>query len=185
MKIRNLLLALCGACAPALADVVQITLDSPQITAVPGQTITFRGVISNNDFFTVDLNDISVSLNGMFTENLTPFLSGPFTIAASTPLMTSKTPDFDFFEVTVDVPYTDPFGVKSGTLTILGNVEDMGGYDQNIQNPLGSITFSLNVVQPVPEPSTLALVLTGTALLFAGKGLIGAHSRRAVRGGNY
>jgi hypothetical protein len=172
MKIRNLLLVLCGACGAALANDVQITLDATQITAAPGQTVTFRGVIANNDFFIVDLNSISVSLNGMFTVATTPFLSGPPTVAASTLSMTSKTPDFDMFNVTVDVPYTDPFGVKSGTLTILGNVQDMGGYNPNVNNFLGSTPFSVNVV--APETSTLTLVLVGAALLFLQRGWLGA-----------
>jgi hypothetical protein len=182
MKMRNLLLLLCGVCGPALADDVQIILDSPQLTAAPGQTITFRGVIANNDLFTVDLNAISVSLNGMFTEDLTPFLSGPLTVAASTPTMTSQTPDFDFFKVTVDLPYTDPFGVKSGTLTILGNVETNGVYNPDIKNPLGSTTFSVNV-NNVPEPATFTVVLLGAALLFLCRGL-SEPAPSTVVGGN-
>ena len=180
MKMRNLLILLCGACVPALADDVQITLDSPQLTAAPGQTVTFRGVIANNDFFTVDLNAISVSLSGMFTVDTTPFFSGPPTVAASTPTMTSQTPHFDMFKVTVDLPYTDPLGVKSGTLTVLGNVETNGVYNPDIKNFLGSTPFSVNVA--VPEPSTaadigLSLVLAGVALLFLPRGSIGARFR--------
>jgi hypothetical protein len=175
MKIPSLLLLLCGACGPALADDVQITLDFTQITAVPGQTVTFSGVVANNDLFTVDLNDISVSLNGMFMLDTTPFFSGPATVAASTISITSETPDFAMFNVTVDVPYTDPFGVQSGTLTLLGNVEDMGGYDPNVLNFLGSTPFSVDV--EVPEPSPVTLFMVGAAFIFLSTRLSRAHSR--------
>lgn len=163
MKLRNLLPILFVACAPAWGDAVKIILDPSQIKASPGQQVTFSGEIVNNDPATVDLNDISVTLNGLFGVDTTSFFLGPATVAAS-----SHTADFDFFNVVVDLPYTDPSGIKSGTLTILGGVEGLSGYDPTTQNFLGSTTFSVNVVNPastVPEPSTLPLLVMGAALV--------------------
>jgi hypothetical protein len=161
MIIRNLLLALTLACAPACADALQINFDSTTITASPGQLITFSGTIGNNASSIVDLNNISVTLNGMFTVDISPFfaISNPATVSGS-----SDTVDFDFFNVTVDAPYTDPLGAIQGTLTILGGVEGLNGYDPSVQDDLGSATFSVDVESSAPEPSAFVLLLTAAAL---------------------
>ncbi len=176
MKLRNLLPFFCLACTPAWADAITVVLDSSQINGSPGQQVTFSGVIVNNELAPVDLNDISVTLNGLFTVDTTPFFSGPLTVAASTSSAHSQTSDFDFFNVVVDLPYTDAPGIKSGTLTILGGVEGASGYDPTTQEFLGSTTFSVDVVTPagtVPEPSTLPLLMMGAALVM----LSGGRSR--------
>jgi hypothetical protein len=180
MKIRNLLPFLCLACATAWADNVTIALDSPLINASPGQQVTFSAVIANNELATVDLNDISISLNGMFTVDDTPFFSGPATLAGSTLVTQSETSDFALFNVTVDLPYTDPSGILSGTITILGGVEGAGGYDPTAEDVLGSATFSLDVdsldVSSVPEPSGLTLIVTGAGLVFLSRRRMGRKS---------
>ena len=162
MTIRNLLLALTLACAPAFADAVQINFDSTTITASPGQLITFSGTIGNNASSIVDLNNISVTLNGMFTVDISPFfaISNPATVAGS-----SDTVDFDFFNVTIDDPYTDPLGAIQGTLTILGGIEGLGGYDPSVQDDLGSAAFSVDVESSTPEPSTFVLLVATAALV--------------------
>ena len=162
MTIRNLLLALTLACAPACADTLQINFDSTTITASPGQMITFSGTIGNNASSIVDLNNISVTLNGMFTVDISPFfaISNPATVAGG-----SDTVDFDFFNVTVDDPYTDPLGAIQGTLTILGGIEGLDGYNPSVQDDLGSATFSVDVESPAPEPSSFVLLLTAAALV--------------------
>jgi hypothetical protein len=174
MRTRNLLLLVCLACAPAWADAVTIALDLSLINASPGQQVTFSGVIINNELAPVDLNGISITLNGMFTVDTTPFFLGPPTVAASAPSAPSQTSDFALFNVLVDLPYTDPLGVKSGILTILGGIEGVNGYDPSVQDFLGSTTFSVNV-GTVPEPSCLTLILTGAALVFVYRALIRAN----------
>jgi hypothetical protein len=162
MTLRNLLLTLTLACAPACADTVLINFDSTTITASPGQLITFSGTIDNNVSSIVDLNNISVTLNGMFNVDISPFfaLSSPATVAGD-----STTVDFDFFNVTVDDPYTDPLGAIQGTLTMLGGIEGLDGYDPNVQDDLGSATFSVDVESAAPEPSAFVLLLTAAALV--------------------
>jgi hypothetical protein len=161
MRITTgLLFALLLAGARGWASDVQIQLDSSTLTASPGGTVTFSGVIVNEDSFVIDLNSIDVTLDGMFMVDDTPFFLGPASIG--TPSGT-QTIDFQMFAVIVNLPYTDPPGIKTGTLTILGNVETNGVPNLNVQNPLGSATFGVNVTGAVPEPSTFALMLAAMA----------------------
>jgi hypothetical protein len=149
-----------------------VQLDSPTLTAGSGDTVTFSGVLVNNDDFAIDLNSIDISLNGMFTTDSTPFFFGPETIDAPSG---TQTVDFQLFSVTVNDPYTDPLGIQTGTVTILGNVETNGTPDYNVQNPLGSATFSVDVA--TPEPSSFAMMLAS----LVGATLI-SRRRRTRRG---
>src|SRR5580698_2397024 len=155
------------------ASDVFVQLDSPTLTAGPGDTITFAGIIVNNDDFVIDLNSIDITLNGMFATDPSPFFLGPLTIDA--PPGTTETIDFQLFSVTVNDPYSDPDGIQTGTVTILGNVETNGTPDFNAQNPLGSATFNVDV-QTAPEPSSFAMMLAS----LAGATLI-SRRRRARR----
>lgn len=161
MKIRILFLALLMTCGSAWADTVQILLDTNPITATPGQQITFTGSIVNNVTSPVDLNSISLTLAGLFTLDVTPFFAGPVSVDAS-----AQTVSFDLFWVVPNNPYTDPFGLMTGTVTILGGIEGPGGYDPTTQDVLGSALFQVNVAAPaaVPEPSTLSMI-SGVALV--------------------
>jgi hypothetical protein len=157
MKIKiGFLFALLLVCSNVWASDIFIQLDSPALTAGPGDTITFSGIIVNNDDFVIDLNSIDISLNGMFTTDPSPFFLGPLSIDA--PPGTTQTVDFQLFSVTVSDPYSDPDGIQTGTVTILGNVETNGMPDPSAQNPLGSATFNVDV-QTAPEPSSFAMML--------------------------
>ena len=68
----------------------------------------------------------------------------------------TSTPSFPLFSVTVDLPYTDPLGIQTGTLTILGGVEIGGTYNPTVQDFLGSASFNVNV--STPEPSTFRMM---------------------------
>jgi hypothetical protein len=161
LKIKlGFLFALLLASSNIWASDVFVQLDSPTLTAGPGDTVVFSGTITNNDGFVIDLNSIDIALNGMFTTDSSPFLLGPPTIDA--PPGTTQTIDFSFFAVTVDDPYTDPDGIQTGVLTILGNVETNGMYDPSVNNSLGSTTFNVDV-NTVPEPSSFAMVLASLA----------------------
>jgi hypothetical protein len=172
MKLRNLLLLVCLACSPATADDLSIVLDSVVLATYPGQQVTFTGDIFNDDMATLDLNDISISLGGMFTVDTTPFFSGPATVPGQGGLIPPLTGDFALFNVLVDIPYTDPLGIIFGTLSILGGVEGPLGYDPTTENFLGSTSFGVAVVDPpasAPEPSAFTLILTGVVLLCAAR----------------
>jgi hypothetical protein len=173
MTTRNLLLVLCLACSPACADTITFALDSPTIIAAPGGFITFSGSIQNNGSSLVDLNNISVDISDMsLTVDSSPFFNGPASVAGN-----SNTGDFDFFNVTIAIPYTDSFGVVSGTITVLGDIEPPDGPD-GAQDYLGSENFAVDVepVSSVPEPSGFVLTLTGAALV-----LLAGAWRRAGR----
>ena len=165
MKIsRNLLLpmvmlVLIGA-APAWADDLVITLNSPTLSGLPGDTLTFTGTIQNLDSAIVDLNKCQLNLSGQFVADcVLSFLTfAPYTLD---PLATSF--DFAMFTISVNLPYTDLPGLQSGSFDVLGGVEGVGGYDSTTQNLLGTADFSVNVV---PEPGTASLLgLAGLFLL--------------------
>ena len=177
MKIKlGFLFALLLASSNLWASEVFVQLDSPTLTAGAGDTVVFSGTITNNDGFVIDLNSIDISLSGMFTTDSSPFFSGPLTIDA--PPGTTQTIDFSFFAVTVDDPYTDPFGIQTGVVTILGNVETNGVYDPSMTNSLGSATFSVDVI--TPEPSSFRMMLASLAAA-AGATLISRRRRAAAR----
>ncbi len=168
MKIRNLLLLVCLACGPAAADQLTIVLDSYVISTSPGQPVTFSGVIFNDGTSTLDLNDISLSLDGMFTVDTSPFFSGPLTVIGQGGILPPETGDFEMFSVLPNIPYSDALGIKFGTLSILGGVEGAAGYDPTTQDILGSTQFGVVVQNPpatAPEPSAFILLLTGAILL--------------------
>jgi hypothetical protein len=109
---------------------------------------------------TVDLNDISVTLDGMFQTDVTPFFRGPPTLDAG-----SQTVDFGLVLVTVLTPYTDPAGPHTGAITIFGGVEGPDGYDPTTQDLLGSANFTVNVVE-TPEPASAGLCAAAIAVVF-------------------
>jgi hypothetical protein len=159
----GLLFALLLTAVPGRAESVQILLDSPTLTAGPGDTVTFSGILVNDTAFVIDLNSIDITLNGMFTVDETPFFLGPFSIDA--PPGVTQTDDFQLFSVSVDTPYTDLPGIQTGTVTILGNVETDGTPDMSVLDPLGSATFNVDVTNSAsaPEPATFAMMLAALA----------------------
>jgi len=167
---------------------VSLTLETPNQTAVPGQTLTFLGNVSNFYDAPVDLNQIAITLNGPFSIETSVFFD------ASAPLSVEAQPEstgmYPWFTVTVNNPYPDALGIVTGTVSILGGVQGPGGYDPNTQDLLGSIGFSVNVMAAaptppptppvsgeIPEPSTWALFSAGGALLWWMKGRGRKNSR--------
>jgi hypothetical protein len=159
-NIRNLLPTIAAfailSAATARADSISIHLAPSILGAVPGQTLTFSGTITNNEAVIVDLNGCDVNLPGQFTADCGVFLGGPLFL---NPGETSAA--FDMFTVAVNQPFTSAFGLQpSGIFTVLGGLEPPGGgYDPNTQNLLGEATFAVVVT---PEPGTF--VLLGLAL---------------------
>ena len=155
-NLRNLLLTVAAlAILPgtaARADSLAINFTPSILSASPGQTVTFSGTITNLENAIVDLNSCDVNLAGPFTTDscVAFLLSAPLFLD---PLETSA--PFDMFTVTVDQPFTGPFGLQPpGIFTVLG------GPDGDAQNILGQATFAVVVT---PEPGTF--VLLGLALI--------------------
>jgi hypothetical protein len=166
MKMLKLcLVPLMFAAGSARADDIIINLDATTLSGSAGSLLSFNTTITSVDMQTIDLNDISVSLPGMFTVDQTPFLLGPPTVGAL-----GTTADFTLFTVTIDDPYTDPFGPVAGTVTILGGLESGNGYDPSVMNYLGQTGFTVNAVasetSDVPEVSTVWMLSLGIVCLW-------------------
>lgn len=160
MKTLKLCLAtLLFAAGSAWATDVYIMLDAPTLTGSSGDLLSFNGTITSNDMVTIDLNEINVSLPGMFTVDETPFLLGPPTID---PLGT--TIDFTLFTVAINAPYTDPLEPVNGTITILGGLESGNVYDPTTTSYLGQAGFTVDVA--TPEYSTAGMLLPGVTCLW-------------------
>ena len=141
---------------------VTITLVSPILNASSGQTVTFRGTITNLEAVAVDLNGCDVTLPGQFITGCSvPFLT--FSPLSLLPNQTSLA--FDMFTVKVNAPYTGLSGLQpAGIFTVKGGLEIGGVYDSSTQNVLGQQSFAASVV---PEPSSAALVGCALSLAFA------------------
>ena len=165
--LRFLALSCFLAVAPTWASVV-LQLTATTQDASPGQTIVFGGLIINNHPEIIDLNGLSISLAGPFTFDVSPFFdfSAPLSVDANG----GSTAVYDWFTVTVADPYTDPFGVVNGTITLQGGLQGPNGYDPLAQDVLATVDFSVNVVSPdtgtdVPEPASTPLLLCLLILL--------------------
>jgi len=155
-NLRTLLLTIAALAilpgATARAANIAITFDSPVLFAMPGETVTFRGTITNLESVAVDLNVCAVAIGGQFTtDNCALFFAqAPFFL---NPNETSAA--FDMFTVTPDLLYTGTFGLQApGSVTVRGGVET-SGYDGSTQNLLAQADFSIAVT---PEPGTAALL---------------------------
>ena len=149
---RNLLFTAAICAASASAGVLSLDFDFSTLTAMPGQTVTARGTLTNGTNQVVDLNSCSLTLPGQFsTDSCAVFLS-----ATGAPLFlgVGESATFDLFMFTPNVNFSGPFGRQpAGAFDILGTAE-ISGYDPDTQNLLVSAPFQVTVA---PEPSTFAL----------------------------
>ncbi len=177
--IRSLAL-FCLLCAVPAWATVTLQLSAPNQSAQPGETIFFAGSITNNYPQIVDLNGISITLAGLFTLDNGPFfdVTAPLSVAASP----GDTGVYTWFTVTVLDPYTDPFGLVNGTVTILGGLQGPNGYDPTVQDVLATIAFSVDVVPGSPTAANVPEPSTGPLLLGIGAGALLAAYRRQRRG---
>ena len=141
-----------AAAQQAWADDITLNLTAQTQSVYEGGTAVFSGYVSNNDNGIVDLNSISITFPGEGVTNPLDFFYGP---PAVEPLGTTQL--FDLFTITIAYPYTDMFGLISGSITLVGGLET-NGYDPTTQNVLTTQIFSVDVVK-APEPRTFVLLL--------------------------
>jgi hypothetical protein len=146
-----LILATLGSVA-AKADDVTITFDQPIQAGLPGSTIEFFGTITNNTNATIFLNNDDLNLISPTLGTIDQFFATvPVSLAPNGQLGDSSG-NIELFDVTI----TAPFDLTPGTYTLFG------GADGGAQDSLGSAGFT---VEPVPEPSSIYLVLGGFSTL--------------------
>lgn len=147
------------AAAGARADIV-ITLDDPNQTGNPGETLNFFGTIANTSADTNPADAIFFNSDG-FTLALTGATINDNFFAPDFPVSLAggqSSGDIDLFDVVLANPATDPFGTYSGTYVLLGGAD---GGAQTAQDNLGQVNFSVNMepaVSVTPEPSLILLV---------------------------
>ena len=147
-KLLSILFLATLGTAAAKADSLSITFDQPNQDVVAGQTVEFFGTITNTGSDTLFLNSDDLSpLPSSFSVTDQFFSTVPVSLAPGT-----SAGDIELFDVTVNDPLLDPLGTYTGVYTLVG------GTDGNAQDNLATAGFS---VSPVPEPSTITLVLGG------------------------
>lgn len=155
MKIMKRLLlpsiamaAFLAAGTASRANTLNLVLDEPYQTTLPGTTVTFDATIINTDAVdTIYLNGDGDSLDSPLTLDDTGFWNNaPISLGPS-----ESSGDIELFTVTV--PDGTPEGLYAGSFDILGG----GPSDSNV---IGTVNFDVHVT---PEPSTLLLLFTGLA----------------------
>jgi hypothetical protein len=140
---------------PAQAQDVGIILSQSTLTGAAGTTLTFDATLTNLSGSTIYLNgDSFTTVSPLLTVSDNPFLTNaPLSLAAG-----ATSAAFAMFTVII------PPGLAPGVYS-LNDFTIIGGLSGTDFTVLGSTTFTVDVVSPVPEPATLALVGTGLLAL--------------------
>jgi hypothetical protein len=151
----TLILATLGTAA-ARADDITITFNQPSQTAVAGGTLEFFATITNNTDQTIFLNADTINLDGLSFTTVDQFGNVPFTLAPEGQAGDSSG-DIELFDVAVSNSFLDAPGTYVGTYNMLG------GSGADGQDLLTSESFSVDISNPVPEPSSICLLLSGVS----------------------
>jgi len=135
----------------ARADSIQISLSQSTLSGTAGSTLVFDATLTNLSTSTVFLNgDTSSTSSLLLTVNDNPFLNNaPLSLAAG-----ASSGTFEIFDVIIAA------GIAPGVYT-LNDFTILGGVGGSDLTPVGSATFTVDVLSPVPEPGTLVLVGSG------------------------
>lgn len=143
--------------APGCATTIGVSPVSPILAGSPGDTLTFKGTLSNNSGADLYINGAELILNGFSSTTLD---SSQFLVNAPAILTNGmSTSAFAFFNVAI------PAGFKSGPYT--GTFTITGGSTGSAHDPLGTASFTVSTGATLPaldvSPSTLTFTGTGTA----------------------
>ena len=137
-------------CASARADQLTITLDSPTLTGLPGDVLQFFGTLSNTTGTDLFLNADNFNLAAFDPSAIDDslfFTNAPLFLGAN-----GSTGDIGLFNITIPNPFfTGGYG---------GVFQVLGGSDGNVQDVIGSASFTVQVQQTttVPESSSVPLL---------------------------
>lgn len=172
LKYIALTLGLLFAAVPQTRASLLIQFVAPDQTASDGGNLVFTATISNGGVDTVYLNSSSVNLvgNSFFINDM--FISNaPISIDAG-----DSVSGIDLFDITLSFPFTDPYGLYSGTYAIFG------GIDANATDLIGFADFT--VTATTPEPSTFAMLAAPGLLFLAARRYNGMRSGRLLNSGD-
>lgn len=161
LALRRLALHTCLVAASicpqySIADILTITVTSPNVTGMAGQTVDFTGVITNRTGVALTSTDLFLDFIGYDYAVLNPnqiLGSSPFTL----PNLTFS-PKVDLFSVDIDPAALD------GIYTLEVFLQDIQGDLSATKDIVIQVNSGVN---RVPEPTTLPLVLLAGALVWA------------------
>ena len=155
-----LILVAIGLAASATAGPLPLTINfaiTPQ-SGSPGQTLTFGGTIANTGDAGLFINQAGISLIG-FGENDYNYVDYFLALAPLTLDANSSFGPFDFFTVTIPVPFAS--GSYLGTLLVQGGTTSAD--DQDLIGT-GDFAVDVNGAGPTEAPEPATLLLVGVAL---------------------
>jgi hypothetical protein len=194
-----LLLCLLALASPARAELLLLSIDQPERTALPGSTVAFTGTITNRTGVDLDAAaDLFLNFNGFDATALSfnQVLGVPdFSLPNG-----STSPDVELFDALVDplatvagspyladVTVSDSLGDVSDPVTIRIDVvpAPLIGHGLLVLLAVGGILFGVKFLERIknrPEPGSLALLVTAMVMMISFvKGGIGTRwLRRAL-----
>lgn len=139
---------------PAQAATITLDVNSLSASVAAGDTAMFSGTITNRSGVTLESTDLFLGFSAFDFNALTPTQvlgSSPFSLLDFTFIA-----DVDLFTVEIAA------GTLAGTYGLQVFLSDVSG---NVSDTTELFLVVTNDVQPVPEPSTAAVVGLGLALL--------------------
>jgi hypothetical protein len=148
------------------ASTIDFTIDDPNQSGLPGQTLHFFGIITNTGAVDVFINTININFNGPGLPSFDLIDVFPFPILGPG----EDTGSIELFQIGIGDPFPSQFTTYTGAITLLGGIDEFA--QDILTDP--SVAFSLTARNPdvvIPEPATLGLCALSLGLLAASRRL--------------